>query len=258
MKKSVRILYKYWFIPLLLAEFCLWAVWRGKRQREVNKALIDAVQAGNATAAAYALQQGADPNVREIPDIPRAPQKRFEDMFHHTGQQDEQFFPVLFCATLGAPEHFALVKALLDASADPNKIIIDSQNSGSHYETTLISAENHRYYDEAHLLLEHHADIEGRGYNDLTPLIIAIASNDYAEIEYLIQHGANSRAQDKNGTGALSYAAAYAANSIILYLIQHGADVNHRSKDGFTALHYARKHKRIAAEKLLLKVGAVE
>ena len=272
MKKFIRIFSVYALVPLLMAGFCVGYVWRGNRQHQKDKALIAAIKADDAPAVIAALKQGANPNVRDMsPDV-RSIQERFLDLIHHNERPLEEYDPALYVAVCNScrsiesssssgkrkPVNVMIVRALLNAGANPDAIRTDSDVHNPNYTNPLIGAEEQHNCSIAHLLIEYHANIHARDARGDTPLLIATNYPDFSEIEYLLQHGADIEEQDEHQERPLLRAAINDNIFAVKCLIKHGADVNHSNIEGCTALYYAREGQNPAIEKLLLKAGAVQ
>ena len=258
MKKFIRVFSIYALVPLLIAGFCFGYVWRGNRQHEKDKALIAAIKDNDTPAVIAALKHGADPNARDMPEDTRTLKERFFDLLHHTGPPDRGYDAALYLAASVSPENIPLVKALLDAGADPNAARIDTNSLSSYFGNPLIVAEGWRHYAVAHLLLEHHADIHICDDTGRTPLTIAAGGDNCNEVQYLLGQGANIEETDGGGHSALIVAVFARRTSVVEYLVERGADVNHRDNSGLTALGYNRYSQEYEIEKLLRKAGAVE
>ena len=271
-KKFIRVFGIYALVPLLFAGGCFGFAWRGTRQYENDKALLAAIKANDAPAVIAALKRGANPNARDLPDDTRSLKQRFLDMIHHTEPQTELYGDAL-CFTLNhscgslpdADEilisrtpNAAIIKALLDAGANPDSPLIFQMVSERIVESPLIYAERVENYEIAHLLLNHHANIRATGVGGETVFWVVAMGDNRAEVEYFLAHGANIEEEDAEGQRALFYAAENDKAAVTKCLIEHGADINHRDRHGHSALYYAAMEGSSETCRLLRQAGAVE
>ena len=263
MKRFAYIFCKIALVTLLIAGVGL--VWRNKRQHENDKALLAAIKAGDTPAAIAALKRGANPNARDKDDTAHSDEVHPNDHIQYPGPRSEEDEPALYIAVSAScnaalykqtlqdckAPNLAIIKALLDAGANPNAVMLDAR-------LPLIIAETQREYGVAHLLLEHHADIHAGHEGNETALMIAAENDDCAEIEYLLQHGANIEEGNRHGKNALYWAVDVGAHSAVKYLVEHGANVYHTDDCGNNALHFARKSTDPTDANLLVRAGAID
>ncbi|MBR1825795.1 MAG: ankyrin repeat domain-containing protein [Alphaproteobacteria bacterium] len=89
----------------------------------------------------------------------------------------------------------------------------------------------------------------------LVPLLYAAQKHNFEAVRQLIEHGAQIDAQDQNDNTALTYAVIDGDIATIRFLLENKAKTNIRNKKGVTALLYAAKHNNLAAVKLLVEHG---
>lgn len=89
------------------------------------------------------------------------------------------------------------LRALLNAGADPNQIINESQ------QTAVYHALLHRQYDNVLLLIEKGADINHRSKSSKTPIAHAVGMRAYAAALLLLRAGADPRIKNNFGYSAV-------------------------------------------------------
>ena len=219
MKRFAYIFCKIALVPLFIAGVGVGLVWRGSRQQENDKALLDAIKANNTFAAIAALKRGANPNTRDMPDDTRSLKQRFTDMIHHTGPRSEIHEPALYRAITMHTEDTVTVRALLEAGANPNVIIIFPRTSDEYVDYPLNIAESWSRAAVAHLLLEYHANIQVRGGDGNTPLLNAAIYENWEEVKFLLQHSSNVEEENEDGIRLLMIAASDGNRAMVKYLI---------------------------------------
>lgn len=89
------------------------------------------------------------------------------------------------------------------------------------------------------LLLDAGADVNAKGFRELSLIQCAASSSAPQVVEALIAAGADVNAKDDNGFTALHSAAQSADLEVVELLIQAGADVGAKNFQGDTPLHFA-------------------
>jgi ankyrin repeat protein len=110
------------------------------------------------------------------------------------------------------------------------------------------------------LLKSDHTLLNARDSDGSTALHCATWKGHEATVAWLIGVGADVHAHNENdhwGTTALHAAAHANQPRIAQQLIDAGADINAKDREGRTPLFHTSFHKAIAAEKILLKHGAI-
>ena len=228
-------------------------------------ALWKAVHTGNVAAAKAALKAGGDPNWRSgpqsdqtlmnLPLIIEANERQDAPMVKlllahgaNPNVRNSAGYPLL--AALGPKAPLALVKALLDGKVDPNAAGNDQGSPLAHF----------CYYgrrDAVELLLAHHANLESRGYNGITPLLTAVGEGNLPFVRLLIAHGANLYQTTDDHATALHIAALRPGNVPLLrFLLKRGFEVNLKDGEGKTPLHVAVDNGCLDNVQFLLAHGA--
>ena len=106
------------------------------------------------------------------------------------------------------------------------------------------------------LLIEHGADMNGRGIHGDTPLLRASRNAKLEAGQCLLDRGANINARDRQGHTPLMDAVCQGQVDFARMLLERGAVIDAQSEFGMTALHYAVGNKYPRAVQLLLEHGA--
>ncbi|XP_016138969.1 B-cell lymphoma 3 protein homolog isoform X2 [Sinocyclocheilus grahami] len=150
-----------------------------------------------------------------------------------------------------------LVKALLDAGADPGALDRNGQ-------TALHLCCERGEADCLSVILRHYPQnpsphLEIRNYEGLTPLHLAVQNGDKKLAKILLKSGAEINAGDnKSGRSPLVHAVENNFTDMVIFLIEvrSGCDVNAQSYSGNTALHSACGRGHLEIVRVLLKNGA--
>ena len=156
--------------------------------------------------------------------------------------------PLLQCASTGWR---GMVELLLDSGADPNKASVSGY-------TPIQRAARYGKEGEVKLLLERGADPNSENnYGDIT--LHMAADSGYSDVvELLLNAGADPNKQDYKGCTTLHIASMcyYYNKDVVKLLLKAGADPNKTDRRGKTALHYASKSQHIDVVETLLDGGA--
>ncbi|MGC9356740.1 MAG: ankyrin repeat domain-containing protein [Anaerolineae bacterium] len=151
--------------------------------------------------------------------------------------------------------HLPLVKALLEAGADPNLHMPLWWSYKQAQLTPLQLAVKHEAWETAKLLLEHGADLAQRNRAHKTILDIAaeqaVRKDDLSLMVWLLELGADLNVGEKYHNTALTIAARRGRVGLIDYLVQAGADV----KRGHPLVEAANGG-HLEAARRLLELGA--
>jgi hypothetical protein len=149
--------------------------------------------------------------------------------------------PVAIAARSGYVE---MLRLLLDAGADPNRV-------GPQSQSPLAFAVMHRHDEAIEVLLAAGADPNGKA--GAHPLLFAV---DTGTAERLLDAGASADARDANGGTALTGAVMLGDAAMVDLLLEHGADVDATDKAGRPALLYATVAQFEEIRERLLAAGA--
>jgi ankyrin repeat protein len=194
--------------------------------------LIEAIRAGQSEIVGILLQHGANPHLREIPDV---------------GQEEEETeAQTPLEAALGLEEDWAKMVQLLIKHG----LNLSRQQSALHASTSI---------EMVQFLLDHGAPVNGIDAHGATYLEIVVSDagddEETAEkIRLLLGHGANVNIPDDDGATPLSRCQSV---EIAKLLIEHGANVNAADKRGMTPLHLAATGEgQIELGELMIAKGA--
>ena len=160
--------------------------------------------------------------------------------------------PLTLAVGINSP--IKIIRALLEAGADPNTIVtlpiggIAMERSEEikaprpkERVSALIIASRNKQLSIVEILIEKGADVNARGTNHLgkiwyTPLMEAVSEGHLPIVQKLIEKGADVNVQTEDGTTALMITSPSAKKSIIVALLKAGADQNMRNAAGKTAI----------------------
>jgi ankyrin repeat protein len=245
-------------------------MYRELRQPELNAALIAAVKKNDTAATISRLQDGADPNARDLEPDTRSLWERLSDRFRGKPPRTNRGNSVLFVA-LPTPlrnsvpsENIPLVEALLNAASDVNTV-------DQHGETILMWAIKTGRPETVRLLLDRGAKVNVVGEYRVSALHYAADVYDPTIIKLLLAHSAFMNARDGRGATPLLWAvrsegnvsrsttAALVSNAdCVKLLLANDAQVNTKDDYGDTPLKVARENDNALIVKMLKKAGAKE
>lgn len=236
-----------------------------KRAREF--ALVRAVEHGDTAQAKDLLSSGVDPNCRgadgRTPLIIAANEEYSAErtilLLNH-GATPDLTMPDGRTALMIAADRYnpEIVKAILDASANPNAEDRDGNSVLMHAALSKYSWQEERK-PLVHLLLEKGAEAAHRNGRGVTALMLMAREGNPA-LPLLIERGAAVDARDDEGNTALLHAARFFVRGWPRRngwaLLEHGANVNASNQRGETALILAATQSEPDAAKLLLEKHA--
>ncbi len=211
-----------------------------------------AAKAGQKEAAGLLLSLGANPNATNsggrypIDWAATAGHLSLVEMLADKTSNNQSF--TLFFAI--QQQQVPVAKFLLERGVNPN-----IHYPASNTTMPLHLAAEQGNVEEAQLLLEHGADINGLAQNGWTPLQYAAGQSSKELVDLLFTNGAIIP-KAHGWTIFQIWALGAGDTNVAAVLLSHGADVNARDGEGKTPLHFAAQQGRIQAVEWLLKNGA--
>ena len=161
---------------------------RADRQAHLNRSLVDAVVNDRLGAVQSLLREGADPNARQQPDVP-APtswegiKAGLRRLWQRRPRKSQDVPPPALLLAVGGNDSQGsrgegVVKALLNAGADPNLVIVSHSPNAVTVETPLNLAASLGETNMTQMLLDAGADVHAHGPDGETPLHQAIQQSD--------------------------------------------------------------------------------
>lgn len=256
--KSSRVLSVAFVTLVVLGLAFCGLVYKAKTQHDLNRQLLAAVGRNDNVEALAALANGADPNIRNLPDEPMSLWQQIQYAFHQGSQASAEYPTLLRMAVKPSDENpvvdtgnVELVKTLLEAGARPDA-------ADDKQVTPLMTAAENGRIEMAQLLLDHGANPQARDNSGRLP--IHHLSNDEKTAELLVKHGTDVNAVDNAGKTALMYCIDGEGSNpaLVRFLLTHGTSVNLKAKDGTTALSLAATYGDNAIQSLLEHGAAVD
>ena len=259
MKKRRVLIFTFLALLLIVGLFTSLMV-RAAHREQASLDLLSAIKDNDTSNALAALKAGADPNIHVHPDekplsVWEHMQQIFGNLFHTKHEADTSPTVLLFALYQikiepARQENPVIIKALLDAGADPNTTGLSEQGSPLMWGATRRTPESLR------LLLSHGANIHQKANDGFTPLHVAARLGNVETVQRLMDAGADIEAQDARGMTPLLVASSELNKETVEALIHYQARVNVRDKGNHTPLDVA-----IAADNqdiidLLRKAGA--
>ena len=145
----------------------------------------------------------------------------------------------------GKPESVPLYEAASLGFCDLTKHLIAMHPEHvhariGHHGTPMHIAAIKGHADILSLLLEHGADLEGRGLFDQTPLHLASWAGKLEAARCLLDHGANINSRMEDGWTSLHWAVYRENIQVMQFLLERGADVDARDDFGKTPSQNAK------------------
>ncbi|HLK59397.1 MAG TPA: ankyrin repeat domain-containing protein [Chthonomonadaceae bacterium] len=251
--------------PLLLVGILMGLMMREYRREQASQDLIAAIKAYDTPAALAALKAGADPNTRDHSDDKPLSfsehMKQLLDKALHPNVKpmpDEHQTALMLSLPGTNNDRNVLVKALLDAGANPNT----GDENGN---TPLIIAAQLNYHESLRLLLKYGAKVNVKGGDGRTALHGTAYRGNVEGVQLLIRNGADVNAQEKRFRNTPLIEAVMfwpdkprqvELENTVHVLLDNHADVNLKDNYGKTALDYARQRHWKQTERILFQAGA--
>ena len=258
-----------------------WRVWREAKRGYATHHLIAAIKALNVETVRAYLDDGADPNVCDTPEVPptfwqalkAAFLKRplpFKQNVPNNDEEPKPEYPALFVAltprgmddeTLSpeAKQRSAQIALLLLAHGAKAKDVPDPEHSNNQAQDNapLHKAVEYQRLDLVQKLLEKGAAPHDCAVRYYTPLFRAVQEKDARIVEQLLAHGANPDVREGHYVITPLVAAIqedHKAN--VQVLLRYKADVNQGDEYDKTALDYAQGSHQEDIVKMLRQAGA--
>ncbi|MCW3051481.1 MAG: hypothetical protein JWN14_651 [Chthonomonadales bacterium] len=257
------------------------------RREWATRNLIQEIHNKNVPGALAALRNGANPNARdyskETPLSPREQAQLFlAHLLHPTTHSAPDTYPtplMLIAKSDDCPDNPALVKALLDAGADPNvededgrtplmqtacqgdmrllnlllKHKVELRWTDKDGCTALHLAAKTGMADTVESLLVAGSDLEGRNKAGKTSLHEACKEAHIPAVQALLRRHGNLNATDNDGNSPLHVASTFGDPDFVDFLLKAGADIEAKDHAGWTALHMAASYENYDVVQVLLR-----
>jgi ankyrin repeat protein len=235
MKKNTRKLLSVGLlIPVLFLAVLFTLSYLHVRREQWNNALIAAVKRQDVRAVSRLLDEGADPNTKDIPYVsPTNLLDWLKAAFHGRAHPTDGYTDNALILAV-SNEDPPTVKTLLDHGADP-----DARGKDG-FTGLMLTSDALNSEVLIRLLLSAHADINARNLNGDTVLCFACLVYHTDDVKLLLQKGANPNVQTESGMTALMLAISRGNFDIVPILLAYHADVNLKDRAGHTALWQAK------------------
>ncbi len=234
----------------------LWKANRTLRQQTLDRQLIACVESNQADQVTHLLHEGADANARKPAFPPMSLGEVLLNLLQgrHTFPAGDSALMIavgrVYAADVSSarPDNAPVVKALLEAHADPNVL-------SSYGETPLLEALVRDKGREVPLLLIRHGADPNRPNKDGRTALMS--TNDTALLTAFLEGGGQIDGQDHEGDTVLIRQTAFRDDATAMaLLLAHGATPEEKNYRGYTVLRQAAFAGRRKMVKFLIGYGA--
>jgi ankyrin repeat protein len=187
-------------LPVSGMFFVAWLLWlpmAADHQEQLNRDLILALKTGSIEEIQSLLEQGADPNARDLPELkPRGWIQQIIELVTQTRHPEIDRAPTVLCVATESGYPTQVVTLLLDRGAN-------IKASETCDQPALFNTVVHGNLMATRLLLERGANANVHDSKGDTALQAALLFDNVAMIRLLLEHGARVQASDFDGAHSL-------------------------------------------------------